>query len=493
MKTIAHAVKPCRNFIGGNWEPSASFDRRKIVDPATGDLLTECPAATPEEVHKAVDAASHAFPEWSRTSVKDRVQYLFKFNALIGEHMDELTEILVREHGKMWADAKGDIQRGKEVVEFSTGMTDLLRGEALWDAATSVDVRMVREPLGVTAGATPYNFPAMIPLWMLPVSIACGNTFILKPSDQAPMTAVRLVELLHETGLPPGVVNLVHGAKGVMDGLIGDARVKAISFVGSSAVAEQIYMRCAAAGKRVLSMGGAKNHLVVMPDADLARTADAVINSAFGCTGQRCMAAAVLILVGDRPDQDRFFKAVYDRAEALRLGHGLYPDKYDMGPLTSQELYDRVLFFIGRGVQERAKLALDGRPKRSADYPDGLFMGATMFDDVGPDMAIAQQEIFGPVLAVIRARTLDEAIEIQTRNLYGNGASIFTSSGAAARTFARRASAGMIGVNVGVPVPRDPYAFGGWNRSAFGAGDITGSAAVRFWTRDKKITERWFV
>lgn len=492
MNTTALFFKPCRNFIGGKWEESSSLERRKVHDPATMELLGETPASTPGEVRQAVDAASRAYSGWSRTSVKDRVQYLFKFNALIDAHMDELTETLICEHGKMWADAKGDIQRGKEVVEFSTGMPDLLSGEALFDAATNVDVRMVREPLGVTAGATPYNFPAMIPLWMLPIAIAAGNTFILKPSDQTPMTAIRLVELLQEAGLPDGVVNLVHGARGVMDTLLGDARVKAISFVGSSAVAEQIYARAASCGKRVLALGGAKNHLVVMPDADVDKTADAVIQSAFGCTGQRCMAAAVLVLVGTREDHDRFLNPIIARAESLRLGHGLHPDKYDMGPLTSLQLFDRVGRYVDRGVQERAKLVLDGRNKESADYPDGIFMGASIFDDVRPDMDIAQQEIFGPVLSVIRVPTLDDALAVQAGCAYGNGASIFTSSGGAARTFCRRVSAGMIGVNVGVPVPRDPYAFGGWNRSAFGAGDITGNAAVRFWTRDKKITERWF-
>lgn len=492
MNLVSLANKPCRNFIGGKWIESKSEKRKQIADPATLEPLGEVPESSPAEVADAIASAQHAFVDWSRTSVKDRVQYLFRFNALIEKHMDELSEILVREHGKMLPDAKGDVQRGKEVVEFATGMPDVMGGESLFDVASHVDVRMAREPVGVTAGATPYNFPAMIPLWMLPVSIACGNTFILKPSDLTPLTSIRLVELLEETGLPPGVVNVVHGSKDAMDVLMDDPRVKAVSFVGSSAVAEQVYARSSAAGKRVIALGGAKNHLVVTPDADVDKTAAAVINSAFGCTGQRCMAASVLILVGTRFEQNRFFNPIVERAAALRLGHGLYPQKYDMGPLTTAALRDRVLRYSNIGVHEGATLFHDGRNARSADYPNGFFTGATIFDNVHPKMAIAQEEIFGPVLAVIRVDTLEEAIDIENRNPYGNAASIFTSNGAAARTFARRASSGMIGVNVGVPVPRDPYAFGGWNRSAFGSGDITGNAAVRFWTRDKKITERWF-
>ncbi|MBI4179494.1 CoA-acylating methylmalonate-semialdehyde dehydrogenase [bacterium] len=484
--------KICRNFIGGRWTSPRSDHGRQAVDPATGELIAKVTESTQEEIREAVNAAEHAAPQWAATPVKDRASYLMKFNALIERHLDELAEILVLEHGKMLPEAKGDILRGKEVVEFACGMPDLMRGEALFDIASQVDVRMVREPLGVTAGATPYNFPAMIPLWMLPISIACGNTFILKPSDRTPMTSIRLVELLAETGLPPGVVNVVHGAGDAMEALMEDRRVRAISFVGSSAVAEQVYRRCAEEGKRVLALGGAKNHTVVMPDADLDKTADAVIQSAFGCTGQRCMATAVMILVGDAASQNRFLKAVVDRAAALRLGHGLHPDKYDMGPLTFEALRDRVLRHIHFGCQEGANLVLDGRKKFSRDYPNGFFIGASVFDHVGLEMSLAQEEIFGPVLSVVRVPTLDEAIAVENRNPYGNGASIFTAGGAAARTFARRASAGMIGVNVGVPVPRDPYAFGGWNRSAFGAGDITGTAAVRFWSRDKKITERWF-
>ena len=492
MNLVGLANKTCRNFIAGKWVESKSEKRKVISDPATLEPIGEVPESTPEEVSEAIASARTAFIDWSRTSVKDRVQYLFRFNALIEKHMDELSEILVREHGKMLPDAKGDVQRGKEVVEFTIGMPDVLAGDALFDVASDIDVRMAREPVGVAAGATPYNFPAMIPLWMLPISIACGNTFILKPSDVTPLTSIRLVELLEETGLPHGVVSVVHGSKGVMEVLMDDSRVNAISFVGSSAVAEQVYSRSAAAGKRVIALGGAKNHLVVMPDADVDKTAAAVINSAFGCTGQRCMAAGVLILVGSRFEQNRFFAPIVDRGAALRLGHGLYPQKYDMGPLTTAAMRDRVDRYTRIGIHEGATLSLDGRLVRSKDYPDGFFVGATVFDNVDPKMAVSLDEIFGPVLSVIRVDSLEEAIKIENNNPYGNAASIFTSSGPAARSFARRASAGMIGINVGVPVPRDPYAFGGWNRSAFGAGDITGSAAVRFWTRDKKITERWF-
>jgi malonate-semialdehyde dehydrogenase (acetylating)/methylmalonate-semialdehyde dehydrogenase len=416
---------------------------------------------------------------------------LFRYRALLEEHFEDLATLIVRENGKLLAEARGSLRRGIDVVEYACGVPSLLMGRVLPEIARNMDSYVVHEPVGVVIGIPPFNFPAMIPLWMMPLAVACGNTFILKPAEKAPLTGTRLVELFALAGLPEGVVSVVQGGKEVSEQLIADRRVGAVSFVGSSAVAESVYKSAASHGKRVQALGGAKNHLLVMPDADLDRSLPALIGACFGCAGQRCLAGSVLVAIGDKARQDDVIKAFVRSAGQLQLGDGL-DESTAMGPVLNPDQLQRVLDAIERGIGEGSRLLLDGRGSSVPSRPRGCFVGATVFDGVDPDSFLARDEIFGPVVSMLRAPDLDSAINLTNRSRYGNSVSLFTQSGAAAREFRARSQAGMLGINLGVPAPMAFFSFGGWKWSFFGDLNAHGPDAVAFYTRKKVVTERWF-
>lgn len=477
----------CPLCIGGEWKPSRG--RAEILaNPATGEPITRLPYSTREEVEEAIGAAQDAFTSWRQCSVPQRVQVLFRYRQLLEGHLEELTELVTLEHGKTLEEARGSVRRGIEVVEFACGIPTLMMGESLQNVGAGVDSVLIRQPLGVCAGIPPFNFPAMVPLWMFPLAIACGNTFILKPSDKVPRTGVRLVELFYEAGLPRGVLNLVHGSKEVVDALLSDPRVKAVSFVGSSVVAKYIYQTAASNGKRVQAMGGAKNHLVVMPDSDLKAASKAILGAAFGCAGERCLAASVVVAVGQAADP--LLGELVSLADAIKVGSGNRPET-QMGPVISASHRERVLHYIELGKGEGAVLARDGRAAKPHDGSTGFYIGPTIFDHVRPEMRIAREEVFGPVLSVVRARDLNEAIEFVNSSEYGNSAAIFTQSGRAGREFASRVDAGMVGVNVGVPAPSAFFPFAGWKGSFYGDAHAHGKDAIEFYTEKKVITSRW--
>ncbi len=483
---------PGLNLIGARWSAGDGPRTRTLRNPADADeVVAAVPEASPEQVDAACAAAAQAFPAWQATPPPDRARVLFRYRQLIEERFEELAELIVRENGKLLSEARGSLRRGVDVVEFACGIPSFLMGRALPDVSRNVDSYVVREPLGVVVGIPPFNFPAMIPLWMMPLAVACGNTFILKPAEKAPLTATRLVGLFREAGLPAGVVNVVQGGQEVSERLIAHPQVRAVSFVGSSAVAEAVYRAAAAHGKRVQALGGAKNHLLVMPDADLPRSLPALIGACFGCAGQRCLAGSVLVAVGDRQQQDAVVGAFVEAARALRLGDGLDASA-GMGPVVNEEQRRRVLDAVERGVREGARLVLDGRGAVAAGRPRGCFVGPTVFDEVTPEMFVGREEVFGPVVSVMRARDLNEALTLTNRSRYGNSASLFTQSGAAAREFRARAQAGMLGLNLGVPAPMAFFSFGGWKQSFFGDLNAHGPDAVEFYTRKKVVTERWF-
>ena len=411
-----------------------------------------------------------------------------RYRELVEAHRDELAALITEEHGKTLADAAGSVQRGLEVVEFAMGIPHLLKGEHSEEVGTGVDCHSLRQPLGVCAGITPFNFPAMVPLWMYPVAIACGNTFVLKPSEKVPSTSLRLAELFKEAGLPDGVLNVVHGDKEVVDGLLHHPDVRAVSFVGSTPIAKYIYETCSQQGKRVQALGGAKNHAVVLPDADLDFTADALIGAAYGSAGERCMAISAVVAVGSAGDA--LVAKLRERAGKLAVGPGT-ASGMDMGPLVSRVHRDKVASYVDSGVAEGAKLVVDGRPLKVPGHESGFFLGATLFDDVTPDMKVYRDEIFGPVLVVLRVKSLDEAIALINRNPYANGTAVFTRSGGAARRFEREIEVGMVGINVPIPVPMAFFSFGGWRNSLFGDQHMHGMEGVRFYTRAKVITTRW--
>jgi malonate-semialdehyde dehydrogenase (acetylating)/methylmalonate-semialdehyde dehydrogenase len=480
------------NLIGARWAAGGGAATRTIRNPAdTGEIVATIIEASAEQVEEVCVAAARAFPPWHATPPPDRARVLFRYRELLDAHFDELAELIVRENGKLLSEARGSLRRGVDVVEFACGVPSLLMGRTLPDVSRDVDSYSVLEPVGVVAGIPPFNFPAMIPLWMMPLAVACGNTFILKPAEKAPLTGTQLVELFHEAGLPDGVVNVVQGGKEVSERLVAHPQVQAVSFVGSSAVAEAVYRLASAHGKRVQALGGAKNHLLVLPDADLPRSVPALIGACFGCAGQRCLAGSVLVAVGDRPQQDAVVDAFVGAARALRLGDGLDPAA-GMGPLVNEEQRRRVLDAIERGAREKARLVLDGRAATAAARPRGCFVGPTVFDEVTPEMFLGREEIFGPVVAVMRAKDLGEALTLTNHSRHGNSASLFTRSGAAAREFRARVQAGMLGVNLGVPAPMAFFSFGGWKQSFFGDLNAHGPDTVAFYTRKKVVTERWF-
>lgn len=479
-------LRQCPLFING--KPLISRGTKDVqYNPATGEAVAEIPRSTPEEIAAAVEAAQLAFPAWSKTPVIQRCKVLLKYREILEAHAQEMIALVTEENGKTLAEARGSFDRGIECIEFACGAPTLMMGDTLEQVGTSVDGWSTRKPVGVCVGITPFNFPCMVPLWMFPMAIACGNTFVLKPSDRVPRTAVRLVELAYEAGLPPGVLNLVHGAKEAVDCLLADPRVQAVSFVGSSAVARYIHQTASSYGKRVQALGGAKNHSVVLPDAEMKSTVAAIMGSGFGCAGERCLATSVVVAVGEAADP--LVKELVDAADHLTVGDGCQP-RTQMGPVINAEAKKRILNYIELGEKDGAALARDGR-KDAVARSAGYFLGPTIFDRVNPDSRIAKEEIFGPVLSVIRVQTLKDALAVIDRSEYGNAASVFTRSGAAAREFSQNVSAGMVGINVGVPAPVAFFPFTGWKNSFFGDLHALGKDSVRFYTEQRVVTCRW--
>jgi malonate-semialdehyde dehydrogenase (acetylating)/methylmalonate-semialdehyde dehydrogenase len=484
------ALIPCPFFIGGEWiQPN--LVGTPVFNPSTGDVIAECPAGGASEVAAAVEAAEAAFPSWRDTPAIERARFLFRYRHIVEENFDRLCASISLEHGKTLVESRGSLYRGIENIEYACGAPTLLFGDTLGNMARNVDCETLLQPLGVCVGITPFNFPAMVPLWMFPLAIACGNTFVLKPSEKVPLTAVLLVELLAKAGLPKGVVNVVHGGRESVDALLAHPRVRAVSFVGSTPIAKYIYDTATKNGKRVQANGGAKNHIIVMPDADMPRSVEALTTAAFGCAGERCMAGSTAIAVGKAANA--ILPQLVDAARSVKIGRTDTPmSQPDMGPLITGPHRDRVLKLVDSGEKEGAKIACDGRGARVADAPNGFYLGATIVDHVSEKMTLAREEVFGPVLNVMRMEDLDQAIEVANRSSYGNGASIFTASGAAARTFKHRVKAGMVGINVGVPATMAMFPFTGWDASFYGDLHIQGREAVQFYTQQKTITTRWF-
>jgi malonate-semialdehyde dehydrogenase (acetylating) / methylmalonate-semialdehyde dehydrogenase len=478
----------CGNYINGQVVPARTNATTPVFNPCRGEVIAHAPACGAEEVEQAVRSARKAFPDWAETPPNERCRILFRYRQLLEENFESLARMVTCEHGKTFEESCGDVRRGIDIVELACGIPSLLMGRFLDNVAKGIDGTVARQPLGVCAGITPFNFPAMVPMWMYPLAIACGNTFILKPSPKVPLTAMFLAELTAESGLPPGVFNIVHGGKEAVDALLLQRHVAAISFVGSSRVARRIYEVGTANGKRVQAAGGAKNHMVVMPDAEIDATIGAITGAAFGCCGQRCMAGSVAVAVGDAGDP--LIRRLVQAASDLKVGMTDQDDAIAMGPLIDDAARARVLHYLDLGVQEGAILALDGR-KFPAPPGPGYFVGPSIFDQVKPEMRIARDEIFGPVLSVMRAASLEEAIACANGSPYGNGAVIFTTDGAAARKFTREAACGMIGVNVGVPAPMAVFPFSGWNESFFGDLHIQGLEGVQFYTRARVVLTRW--
>lgn len=482
-------MRELTHFVGGEAVAGTSGRFADVYDPNTGAVQAKCPLATKAEVDAVIANAEAAQPGWGATNPQRRARVLMKWLELINRDLDGLAQTLSSEHGKTVPDAKGDIQRGIEVLEFAIGIPHLLKGEYTESAGTGIDVYSLRQPLGVVAGITPFNFPAMIPLWKAAPAIACGNAFILKPSERDPSVPLRLAELFGQAGGPPGIFNVVNGDKVAVDTLLEDPRVKALGFVGSSAIANYIYETAAHYGKRAQCFGGAKNHAIIMPDADLDQVADALIGAGYGSAGERCMAISVAVPVG-KATADALIKKMIPRVEALKIGLSSDADA-DYGPLVTRQALDRVKSYIDEGVAEGADLLVDGRDFRMQGYEDGFFIGGTLFDNVTPTMKIYKEEIFGPVLAVVRADTYEAALRLPNEHDYGNGVAIFTRDGDAARDFVSRVQVGMVGVNVPIPVPIAYHTFGGWKRSGFGDLNQHGPDSIRFYTKTKTVTSRW--
>jgi len=476
------------HYIGGKHLLQKNGRTGPVYDPASGRLVAQLGFAGIHEADTAVHAAATAFPAWAELPSPQRARVLFKYRDLLEREQASLAELITREHGKTLADARGELLRGMEVVEFACGIPHFLKGEYSDRVSNGVDSWSLRQPLGVCLGITPFNFPAMVPMWMYPIAIACGNTFILKPSEKDPSCPLRLAELFSEAGLPDGVFNVVNGDRQTVDTLLADERVVAVSFVGSTPVAEHIYAEASRRGKRAQALGGAKNHLVVMPDADITRAADALIGSAYGSAGERCMAISVAVAVGDAADP--LVTSLAEKARALRIGPGKQA-RVDMGPLVTASHRARVLSYIELGLQEGAQLVVDGRDCRVAGHEQGFYLGPCLFDHVAPAMRIYREEIFGPALVVVRVPDIETATALINHHEYGNGAVIFTGNGKLANWFMRNVQAGMVGINVPIPVPMAFYSFGGWKRSLFGPLHIHGPDGIRFNTRLKTVTARW--
>ncbi|MDT0494275.1 CoA-acylating methylmalonate-semialdehyde dehydrogenase [Streptomyces griseus] len=482
-------VRELTHFIGGKHTPGTSGTYGDVYDPNTGQVQARVPLAARSETEAAIADAAEAQLEWGEWNPQRRARVLLRFLQLVEKEKDALARLLSSEHGKTVADAHGDIARGLDVVEFAAGVPHLLKGEFSDNAGAGIDVHSLRRPLGVVAGITPFNFPAMIPLWKAAPALACGNAFILKPSERDPSVPLRLAELFLEAGLPPGVLNVVNGGKEAVDTLLEDPRVKALGFVGSTPIAAHIYATAAAHGKRAQCFGGAKNHMIVMPDADLDQAVDALIGAGYGSAGERCMAISVAVPVGEET-ADALVAKLTERIAELRIGRSDDPDA-DFGPLVGRDAVDRVRGYVDLGVEEGAELVVDGRDFTLEGHEEGFFAGASLFDRVTPEMRIYQEEIFGPVVCVVRAADYEEALRLPSEHVYGNGVALFTRDGDIARDFTRRVDTGMVGVNVPIPVPVAYHTFGGWKRSGFGDLNQHGPDAIRFYTRTKTVTSRW--
>jgi len=477
-----------QHYINGQHVNGSSQRRVPVFNPATGAISSEVALASAQETRQAIATAHAAFPAWAATTPLRRARILFRFRELIEKHTDELSALITREHGKLLSDAVGEVTRGLEVVEFACGIPHLLKGEHSENVGSGVDSWSLRQPLGVCAGITPFNFPAMVPMWMFPIALACGNTFVLKPSERDPSCPLRLAELLTEAGLPDGVFNVVNGDKEAVDVLLTDPNIAAVSFVGSTPIAEYIYQTASHHGKRVQALGGAKNHMVVMTDADLEQAVNALMGAAFGSAGERCMAISVAVAVADVAD--RLVEQLAPRVRALKVGSGTDPAA-EMGPVVTAAQRDRISDYIASGVKEGAGLVVDGRAISVPGHANGFFLGGSLFDHVTPQMRIYREEIFGPVLVIVRVPDFDTALRFINEHEYGNGTAIFTRDGGTARHFSHAVQAGMVGINVPIPVPMAYHSFGGWKRSLFGNLHIHGPDGVRFYTRLKTVTARW--
>jgi malonate-semialdehyde dehydrogenase (acetylating)/methylmalonate-semialdehyde dehydrogenase len=479
------------HFISGNIRNTQGPRKLPVYNPTTGEQTKEVAMATAEETREAIASAHAAWLQWKDVTPLKRARVLFKFKTLLEDSLEDLAALVTGEHGKILSDARGEIIRGLEVVEFACGIPHLLKGDYSSNVGHRIDSWSMQQPLGVCAGITPFNFPVMVPLWMIPLALACGNTFVLKPSEKVPSSTLRLAELLQRAGLPDGALNIINGDKEAVDVLLTDPRVQAVSFVGSTRVAESIYTTASAAGKRVQALGGAKNHLVVMPDANLHETAKALMGAAYGSAGERCMAISVAVCIGDTAD--RLLDQLRPMIASLRVGPGLgcQPEN-EMGPLISREHLQKVHYYIEQGIGEGAQLVIDGRRLEAANGASGgFFIGATLFDQVTPEMTLYQEEIFGPVLAIVRVKDAREALALINAHEFGNGAAIFTQNGHMAREFAENVAVGMVGINVPIPVPMAFHCFGGWKRSLFGSAHMHGTDGVRFYTRVKTVTAHW--
>jgi malonate-semialdehyde dehydrogenase (acetylating)/methylmalonate-semialdehyde dehydrogenase len=476
------------HFIGGQRVEGSSGRWGEVFNPATGERSRRVALGGAAEVDRAVRAAAAAFPGWAATPPLSRARVLFKFRELLERDGDAIARLITEEHGKVLSDAKGELTRGIEVVEFACGIPHLMRGEVTEQVGRGIDSWSLRQPVGVCAGITPFNFPAMVPMWMFPVALACGNAFVLKPSERDPSPGYRIAELLLEAGLPPGVFNVVNGDKEAVDALLAHPDLDAVSFVGSTAIASYIYATAAQNGKRVQALGGAKNHMVVMPDADLDQATDALMGAAYGSAGERCMAVSVAVAVGGVGD--KLMDKLVPRVRALKVGPGTDPEA-EMGPLVTGQHLAKVRSYVDLGVTEGAKLVVDGRGLKLQGYENGFFLGGCLFDDVKPEMRIYREEIFGPVLSVVRAPDFEDAVKLVNDHEYGNGVAIFTRDGDAAREFTNRIQIGMVGIKVAIPVPMAFHSFGGWKRSLFGDMAVHGMEGVRFYTRLKTVTARW--
>ncbi len=482
-------MREINHFIGGASFTGASGRFSDVFNPNTGEVQARVQLATASEMDRAVQAAQDAFEGWSSTNPQRRARVMFEFKRLVEANMDELAEMLSAEHGKVIADARGDVMRGLDVIEFACGIPHALKGEYTWGAGPGIDVYSMRQPLGVVAGITPFNFPAMIPMWMFGVAIAVGNTFILKPSERDPSVPVRLGELMMEAGAPAGVLNVVHGDKAAVDAILTHPQIHAVSFVGSSDIAHYVYQTGAQHGKRVQAMGGAKNHGIVLPDADMDQVIKDLSGAAFGSAGERCMALPVVVPVGKKT-ADELRERMVAEIPRLKVGVSTDPDAH-YGPVVTAAHRAKVAGWIEKGVQEGAELVVDGREFSLQGHENGYFMGPSLFDNVTPEMESYKEEIFGPVLQIVRAASFEEALHLPSKHQYGNGVAIFTQNGRAARDFAARVNVGMVGINVPIPVPVAYHTFGGWKRSAFGDTNQHGMEGVKFWTKVKTVTARW--
>ncbi len=481
MKLIEH-------FVDGKKFSGNSKRTGKVFNPAIGEHAADVKLGSSADLNKAVDSAKEAFQSWSNKPPLQRARIIFKFKELIEKNSEELTKIIVSEHGKVFEDAKGSLTRGLEVVEYACGIPQMLKGEFTENVGTNVDSWSIRQPLGVCAGITPFNFPAMVPMWMFPMAIACGNTFVLKPSEKDPSCSIRLAELFLEAGLPKGVFNVINGDKETVDAIITNKDIAAVSFVGSTPIAKYIYENSAKNEKRVQALGGAKNHCVVMPDCDLDQAVSGLMGAAYGSAGERCMAQSVAVAVGNIGD--KLVSSLTKKVEALKVGPGM-DKKSEMGPLVTKEHLEKVRGYVDLGVKEGAKLVVDGRNLKLQGYEGGYYIGGCLFDNVKKDMRIYKEEIFGPVLSVVRAKNFDEALQLVNDHEFGNGVSIFTRDGNSARTFSNKAKIGMVGINIPIPVPVAFHSFGGWKRSLFGDQHMHGPEGVRFYTKLKTMTSRW--